>query len=501
MKNIRFYRKWNILVYIGILCMLLACADHMLQGDGNSEANQQNQKNEELTISVAKAWFEKNYAPVITTRISSSEEWLYKPHWNEAKEYNKMQYEVVETPIYIHGSYLIMDNDTEAHWIADKKHNFIRNNARLVTLLDKKTNKTRSFITIFIGTYKYLKETRTIGKNNYLYRQPDFSGSVFFYEVNGTFINGWRYSEGKIIASLSKVTDSLKDVIPSNIATRSSEGDCVIVYYPIYGSDSNCDRGQGMDDMEFGVGGDDLFCPTVIVGYYPVEECPPLGGGDPENPNPGGSIQIGGSETGVLGEIYGDKSTLTDEEKKLLEKAIVSMNYDEFRKKVYNSLTKVGIKINFHIDPSIEGQSKGKDKSTDRTILFASKKDINSKTLEEELLYALQHLYYGEDFDDPNKKFTYEFEAHIFPDIANAILYSKIWNTPLGANIFLTDSSPDFKDAVNNLINLILKDGCFDDYQYLLFEKAGKIWKPLDYHGEFDSTIQPMILYSIFGRY
>lgn len=151
--------------------------------------------------------------------------------------------------------------------------------------------------------------------------------------MNGTFINGWRYSEGKIIASLSKVTDSLKDVIPSNIATRSSEGDCVIVYYPIYGSDSNCDRGQGMDDMEFGVGGDDLFCPTVIVGYYPVEECPPLGGGDPENPNPGGSIQIGGSETGVLGEIYGDKSTLTDEEKKLLEKAIVSMNYDEFRKK------------------------------------------------------------------------------------------------------------------------------------------------------------------------
>lgn len=52
-----------------------------------------------------------------------------------------MQYEVVETPIYIHGSYLIMDNDTEAHWIADKKHNFIRNNARLVTLLDKKQTR------------------------------------------------------------------------------------------------------------------------------------------------------------------------------------------------------------------------------------------------------------------------------------------------------------------------------------------------------------------------
>ena len=102
--------------------------------------------------------------------------------------------------------------------------------------------------------------------------------------------------------------------------------------------------------------------------------------------------------------------------------------------------------------------SKGNQKENISLLIelfyLQAKKDINSKTLEEELLYALQHLYYGEDFDDPNKKFTYEFEAHIFPDIANAILYSKIWNTPLGANIFLTDSSPDFKDAVNNLINL-----------------------------------------------
>ena len=30
----------------------------------------------------------------------------------------------------------------------------------------------------FVGTYEYLKKTRTIGKNGYLYRQPDFSGAV-----------------------------------------------------------------------------------------------------------------------------------------------------------------------------------------------------------------------------------------------------------------------------------------------------------------------------------
>ena len=82
MKNIRSYKKWNILAYIGILGMLLACADHMLQGDGNSGNNRQDNKNEELTIPIAKLWFENNYTPVIATRTISGEEWLYKPRWD-----------------------------------------------------------------------------------------------------------------------------------------------------------------------------------------------------------------------------------------------------------------------------------------------------------------------------------------------------------------------------------------------------------------------------------
>lgn len=32
----------------------------------------------------------------------------------------------------------------------------------------------------FVGTYEYLRKTRAIGNNGYLYRQPDFSGAVLF---------------------------------------------------------------------------------------------------------------------------------------------------------------------------------------------------------------------------------------------------------------------------------------------------------------------------------
>lgn len=495
MKNIRSYKKWNILAYIGILGMLLACADHMLQGDGNSGNNRQDNKNEELTMPIAKLWFENNYTPVITTRTISGEEWLCKPRWDEAEEYNRMQYEVVETPIYTHGAYLILDNDTESHWQSDKKQSYIRNNAHLVVLLNKKTKETKSFIMVFIGTYEYLKNTRTIGKNNYLYRQPDFSGSVLFYEINGTFINGWRYSEGKIIASLSKIANIEKEAKSSNAATRSIDG-CKTVCYPIYGPSPECD-GQTMDDIEFGTGAPDPFCSTVFLGYECMEDCYVPGEGD----SGGSSSGEAGStspKTELLNKINGKKSTLTDNEKKDLEKALSLMNAEAAWKDIYNTLVEYNIRINFRIDSTIEGESKEEYDGTDRLILFASKEKINSDILKKEIFHTLQHFYYGTDFNDPNKKFTFEYEAHAFPDIDAVLEFGN--NLDSRSSLFSTDFSPLFKSAVDNLMNSVIEARCFDDDQYMLYEKAGKIWKPLNYHGEFDSNIQPMILYNIFKK-
>lgn len=483
MKKIRFHKKWNILVYIGILGTLLACADHILQENGRSN------KNEELTISAAKMWFDSNYTPVITTRTNNGEEWLCKPRWDEAKEYNRMQYEVVETPIYTHGAYLILDNETESHWQSDKKQSYIRNNAHLVVLLNKKTKETRSFIMVSIGTYEYLKNTRTIGKNNYLYRQPDFSGSVFFYEVNGTFINGWRYSEGKIAASLSKITDLKKETSSPNIATRAMDG-CIDVCYPLYGS--SCDGGQtGMDDMEFGTDAPNPLCPTVFLGYECVEDCNIPGDGPGEPPI--GEVVY---PLDPFDKICGNKSSLTDKEEMLLKNALYSIKTQRIWKEIYNELITCNVKINFRIDSSIEGNSKERYDGNDRYILFASKEDINSENLKKELFKTLQHFNYGIDFNNPDKKLTIEFEAHVFPDIVTAILYDRI----LEADSYLvaTDSSPLFKSAAKDLINSVLEAGHFDDEQYMLYERAGKIWKPLNYHGTFDSNIQPMVLYCIF---
>lgn len=50
-----------------------------------------------------------------------------------------------------------------------------------------------------------------MGKNSYLYREPDFDGKVLFYELNGTFINGWKYTNGKITGSIAPVIEEDTD--------------------------------------------------------------------------------------------------------------------------------------------------------------------------------------------------------------------------------------------------------------------------------------------------
>ncbi len=91
MKNIARCKKWRILAGMAILGMLFACTDYMLQDAGNQTTKPPKNKNEELTASTAQEWFESNYAPVVATRSAGDQERLFKPHWGEAKEWNRMR--------------------------------------------------------------------------------------------------------------------------------------------------------------------------------------------------------------------------------------------------------------------------------------------------------------------------------------------------------------------------------------------------------------------------
>ena len=52
MKHIEKWKKWRILIYIGVLGTLLACTEQMLH-DGDTPTD-------ELTVSVAREWYDSS---------------------------------------------------------------------------------------------------------------------------------------------------------------------------------------------------------------------------------------------------------------------------------------------------------------------------------------------------------------------------------------------------------------------------------------------------------
>lgn len=63
-----------------------------------------------------------------------------------------------------------------------------------------------------------------MNNNSSLYREPDFDDALMFYEVNGAFINGWKYEIGKNIASLSPFSGKQKTDSISPAARVSIQG-------------------------------------------------------------------------------------------------------------------------------------------------------------------------------------------------------------------------------------------------------------------------------------
>lgn len=252
MKNYLNLTWWYPFLLLGGLYYLFSCTDNIGEGHGDSvnHTRKRKNKNEELTIATAKEWYQNHYAPVVTTRssIMSSIDRMMKPYWEKAKESNRKRYEVVEIPIKTKGGHLILDAETSNHWSPGTSSGFIRNTAKIVIEKDKQTGRTRSFVMIFVGSYNYLQKTHTMGKNSYLYRQPDFEGSVLFYEVNGVFINGWHYEKGKIVAMISPKVDRM---FAGSTQSRALVEDCTEYCYTSY--DQVCDEDTwAEEDDEYG---------------------------------------------------------------------------------------------------------------------------------------------------------------------------------------------------------------------------------------------------------
>lgn len=475
MKERRFKKKiYSFSVFLLFSFIVYSC----LQED---ELDSQNKvvlnKNRELTIAAARSWYEANNPPIAATRsVVTHFELMTKPRWNKARESRMGDFEVVEVPLMTKGSAILLDQETKNKYDPEVDRQKIHNVIRIVVIKNLSTGETINFMMIFVGTYDYLMKAKNFHKNSYFHRESDFSGSVYFYQIGGALVNGWRYKDGKIIAKIRQGTiEGLQ--LP---ATRGNGCyfDTVLVEY------DDCE-GFGYEDPEYGAGGG-VEC--RVDHRWEVQEICEDDDSDDEEPwfppssnsggNGGGTGTGSGSGNGgggyvpptsgnnpskpisareQLAKFYDSASSLTYSQQQKLIKAIEDLG--KFNFQVCNLFedfaNNASIALTFLIDPDLRSNAQY---STHYFMRFQSEDAISYISFREEITHAVQHnLFYKEDMDDPNRK-NIELEAKIFCEGSQALHDQKFDNR---YSDMLIGASTEFRTAVEALMNSIIADGGF----------------------------------------
>lgn len=124
------------------------------------------------------------------------------PEWNLSQLYDDSLWYVVESPLLTEegtGIYM-MTASVEEYVETRGDKSLAKQVVRQIVMRSKEDGKTYAFVMVVMPELDYMLEKgESIGENKYLSRDSDLSGLVYFYTVDGSFVNGWMYEDGRII--------------------------------------------------------------------------------------------------------------------------------------------------------------------------------------------------------------------------------------------------------------------------------------------------------------
>ena len=375
-------------------------------------------KNRELSIDVARSWYEARQTPVVTTRsVVTHFELMTKLHWKKGYENRKGKFEVVEVPLLTRGGAVLMDRETMEKY-KDTERGKIRNISRMVIIKNLETGEIINFVMHIVGTYDYLMKAKHFEDNSYLYRAPDLSGSVYFYEPEGALVNGWQYKDGKIVATISQGTEegsSMQDTID----TRGIVLKPVCHTESVYVEHNEC-NGFTYQDPEYGlsfgaecrkVGKWETVEVCIEVPTY--EEDGNTGGQWDPNENTGGGGGGGYQPQSIApkAKTIFRNSSMINENWRVIEKMLDKITQNCMGKGLYNGLVDIlkGKTITIEFNSGTNGGF-GK-RNEDGSFGITLGKQMESNCLIHEMMHAFQS--YRESTSSYNEStLNAEIETH-----------------------------------------------------------------------------------------
>ncbi|MDR1156463.1 MAG: hypothetical protein LBL04_17300 [Bacteroidales bacterium] len=159
-------------------------------------------------LSMARSWYEANYPDTFFIRPGStvieSSQIPMKPDWEKAYVKSNKREKTVEVELLTRGRMQFVSAENRKKWQETQDERYLWSLTRLVINTKKRTGKKQAFLMSIMPSVEYLEKTNfdPFKKVAYIGRNKTFSGKIMFHNMNGDFVNGWRYENGKIVRAI-----------------------------------------------------------------------------------------------------------------------------------------------------------------------------------------------------------------------------------------------------------------------------------------------------------
>ena len=146
---------------------------------------------------------------------------LGKPVWEDASTHENKKYQVVEIPLMSNMNFNPASSIALAKFREMGDVHFIQTKTCLVYLFDKAKKSEDMFTMMIVPDISYIESTHSnpFDKISYLSCDKSFSGSITYYNMEGEFVNGWRYKDGKTIAKV--YIQKIEELTNTSMKTKS----------------------------------------------------------------------------------------------------------------------------------------------------------------------------------------------------------------------------------------------------------------------------------------
>ena len=190
-KNINFVLSLAALLF----CFVNSCMDERM----NEPVNE---VKEQLIQDAMRKYYNLSPEEGLVELRSTQEagDMSVKPLWEFASVHEDKNYQAVEIPLVSEKYFSYATPEAAAKYKETGDRRYRLSKTSFVYLYDKSSRTEDMFMMTIVPELSYTESTRfkPFDKMSYLNRDKSFNGIIFYHNMDGEFVNGWRYTNGKV---------------------------------------------------------------------------------------------------------------------------------------------------------------------------------------------------------------------------------------------------------------------------------------------------------------